>query len=135
MATRQQKPRLETLIVALPETAGSALCGLVDVLTSTGLVWQTLTRTEPVGLPFHVRIASMGTRTFRCGNGIPVSPNVSIRDNPPAGRPATVPAARQTAAAPGRRGSRHRALADETLPREPRRGWRRQAFARGGAHL
>ena len=82
MATRTPKPRLETLIVALPETAGSALYGLVDVLTSTGLVWQTLTRTEPVALPFHVRIASMGTRSFRCGNGIPVSPSVSIRDNP-----------------------------------------------------
>ena len=84
MAIRKAKPRLETLILALPETAGSALYGLVDVLTSTGLVWQTLTRAAPAALPFHVRIASIGTRSFRCGNGIPVSPDVSIRDNPPA---------------------------------------------------
>jgi len=84
MAGRVPKPRLETLILALPETAGSALYGLVDVLTSAGRVWQALTRTEPIALPFHVRIASMGTRSFRCGHGIPVSPAVSIRDNPPA---------------------------------------------------
>ena len=84
MAARKPKPRLETLVLALPETAGSALYGLVDVLTSTGSVWQTLTRTEVVALPFHVQIASMSTRAFRCGNGIPVSPGVSIRDNPPA---------------------------------------------------
>lgn len=84
MPTRKTKPPVETLILALPETAGSALYGLVDVLTSTGAVWQTLTRTEPVALPFHVRIVSTGTRAFRCGNGIPVSPSVSIRDNPPA---------------------------------------------------
>jgi len=82
MATRKPKPRLETLVLALPETAGSALYGLVDVLTSTGHAWQTLTRTEPVALPFHVRIASMSTRAFRCGNGIPVFPGVSVRDNP-----------------------------------------------------
>ena len=82
MATSKRKPRLETLILALPETAGSALYGLVEVLTSAGRVWQTLTRTEPVALPFDVRIASLGTRSFRCGSGIPVSPSVSIRDNP-----------------------------------------------------
>jgi len=84
MAARKPKPRLETLVLALPETAGSALYGLVDVLTSTGSVWQMLTRTEVIALPFHVQIASMSTRSFRCGNGIPVSPSVSIRDHPPA---------------------------------------------------
>lgn len=84
MTTGKPKPRLKTLILALPQTAGSALYGLLDVLTSTGRVWQTLTRTEPVAMPFDVRIVSTGRRSFRCGNGIPVSPSVSIRDNPPA---------------------------------------------------
>ena len=84
MATRRQKSELETLVLALPETAGSALYGLVDVLTSTGKIWQTLARTEIGPLPFHVQIASMSTRPFRCGNGIPVAPSVSIRDNPAA---------------------------------------------------
>ena len=38
---------LDIAIVAVPETAGSALYGMVDVLSVTGSVWQTLTRTEP----------------------------------------------------------------------------------------
>jgi transcriptional regulator GlxA family with amidase domain len=84
MARRNPKTRLETLVLALPETAGSALYGLVDVLTSTGSIWQTLARTDTVALPFHVRIASAGTRSFRCGNDIPVSPGVSIHERPPA---------------------------------------------------
>jgi transcriptional regulator GlxA family with amidase domain len=84
MARRNPGRPLETLVLALPETAGSALYGLVDVLTSTGRIWQALVRTEAVAPPFRVRIASMGTRSFRCGNGIPVSPDVSIRDDPPA---------------------------------------------------
>jgi transcriptional regulator GlxA family with amidase domain len=84
MAARKAKSPLETLLLALPETAGSALYGLVDVLTSTGSIWQSLTRTEVGDLPFHVRIASITARRFYCGNAIPVSPGVSIRDHPPA---------------------------------------------------
>ena len=72
MAAHKVKSRLETLVVALPETAGSALYGLVDVLTSTGGIWQSLTRAEVGAMPFHVRIASTSTRAFRCGNAIPV---------------------------------------------------------------
>jgi hypothetical protein len=33
---------LEAAIVAVPETAGSALYGMVDVLSVTGNMWQTL---------------------------------------------------------------------------------------------
>jgi transcriptional regulator GlxA family with amidase domain len=84
MASLKQKRPLETLVLALPQTAGSALYGLVDVLMTTGSIWQTLLRTEVGTLPFHVQIASMSTRAFRCGNGIPVSPSVAIRDNPAA---------------------------------------------------
>jgi transcriptional regulator GlxA family with amidase domain len=82
MAALKQKRPLETLVLALPETAGSALYGLVDVLMSTGNLWQTLARADADPLPFHVQIASMSTRSFRCGNGIPVSPSVAIHDNP-----------------------------------------------------
>ncbi len=77
MATNTRNRAIETLVLALPETAGAALYGLVDVLTSAGLVWAKMMRSEPASLPFNVRIASMGTRSFRCGNGIPVSPSVA----------------------------------------------------------
>jgi transcriptional regulator GlxA family with amidase domain len=84
MGTAKPKPPLETLVLALPQTAGSALYGLVDVLTTTGSIWQMLLRDEAQSQPFHVQIAALSTRGFRCGHGIPVSPAVSIRANPPA---------------------------------------------------
>jgi transcriptional regulator GlxA family with amidase domain len=71
---------LETAIVAIPETAGSALYGLVDVLSVTGNVWQTLTRTEPMPAPFRVRVVSLGRERFCCGNGVPVEPAAAIHD-------------------------------------------------------
>jgi transcriptional regulator GlxA family with amidase domain len=69
---------VETLIVAVPETAGSALYGMFDVLTVTGQVWQTLMRAELQSSPFRVRIVSPDGRPFHCGNGVPVQPDLSI---------------------------------------------------------
>ena len=69
---------LETAIVAVPETAGSALYGMVDVLSVTGSVWQTLTRTEPAPPPFRVRIVGVDCERFYCGNRIPVEPAAAI---------------------------------------------------------
>jgi transcriptional regulator GlxA family with amidase domain len=71
---------LETLIVALPETAGSALYGLVDVLSVTGVVWQTLMRADTPPAPFRVRIVGVSRDPFQCGNGIPVEPALGIED-------------------------------------------------------
>ncbi len=72
-----QKP-LETTIVAVPETAGSALYGMLDVLNVTGNVWQALTRTEPMRPPFRVQVIGVGRERFCCGNGIPVEPGAAI---------------------------------------------------------
>lgn len=86
MSTRNGRASgpIETLIVAVPETAGSALYGMVDVLMAAGSIWQTLVRSAQGASPFRVRIASASRRPFRCGNGIPVSPALSIRDDPAA---------------------------------------------------
>ena len=81
MPARRKTP-LDTLIVPVPETAGSALYGMVDVLMAAGNLWQTLVRSEPVAAPFRVRIVSPSARPFRCGNGVPVIPDVAVRDNP-----------------------------------------------------
>ena len=74
----------EVLILALPETAGSALYGMVDVLSATGNLWQTLVRSGDEGRRFRVRIVSPLEQPFTCGHGIPVSPQVSIADDPSA---------------------------------------------------
>ena len=69
---------LDTVIVAVPETAGSALYGMLDVLSVTGNVWQTLTREQPMPPPFRVRVMGVTREQFCCGNGIPVVPAAAV---------------------------------------------------------
>ncbi|MEE9158304.1 MAG: helix-turn-helix domain-containing protein [Gammaproteobacteria bacterium] len=75
---------VEVLIVAVSETAGSALYGMVDVLMAAGNIWQTLVRSESPQTLFWVRIVSPSGDSFECGNGIPVAPEFSIADDPKA---------------------------------------------------
>lgn len=76
---------IDVIVVAVPETAGSALYGMVDVLMAAGNIWQTLVRSEPIATPFRVRILSPTREPFVCGNGIPVSPALSLADDPSPG--------------------------------------------------
>jgi transcriptional regulator GlxA family with amidase domain len=73
---------VEALIVAVPETAGSALYGMFDVLAATGTLWNELTGAEAGRPLIRPRIASVSKTPFRCGNGIPVNPDLSIGDAP-----------------------------------------------------
>jgi transcriptional regulator GlxA family with amidase domain len=73
---------MDVLIVAVPETAGSALYGMLDVLLAAGNIWQTLVRTGSEQTLFRVRIVSHTAESFACGNGIPVAPDCSVADNP-----------------------------------------------------
>ena len=70
------------MILALPESAGSALYGMVDVLSSAGNLWQELVGTERAQKLIRPRIVSVDTDPFVCGNGIPVSPEQAISDDP-----------------------------------------------------
>lgn len=71
---------IEALILALPETAGSALYGMVDVLAATGTLWHELVGEEPGQRLIAPRIVSSKRRPFRCGNGIPVSPELTLAE-------------------------------------------------------
>jgi transcriptional regulator GlxA family with amidase domain len=81
---RPEIPPIEVIIVAVPETAGSALYGMVDVLLAAGNIWQTLVGSGPVDTFFRVRILSPTGRPFICGNGIPVAPELSVEQDPKA---------------------------------------------------
>jgi transcriptional regulator GlxA family with amidase domain len=72
------------IIIAVPETAGSALYGMVDVLLAAGNIWQTLVRSDVVETLFRVRILSNTDEPFICGNGIPVNPELSVAEDPQA---------------------------------------------------
>ena len=76
---------IEALIVAVPETAGSALYGMIDVLSATGNLWQAMVGSgEERGL-IRPRIVSTATEPFRCGNGVPVAPDLAVAADPVAG--------------------------------------------------
>ena len=80
---RPRKPP-SVLLLAVPETAGSALYGMLDVLLAAGNLWQALARTSPVRRLFDVKIVAPRHRAFACGNGIPVRPDVAIDSDPDA---------------------------------------------------
>ena len=71
---------VEALIVALPESAGSAIYGLVDVFASTGTLWRELVGDEPGRRLIRPKIVSLSRDPFQCGNGIPVSPELTIEE-------------------------------------------------------
>ena len=83
--TSIRKDPVDVMIVAVPETAGSALYGMLDVLLAAGNIWQSLARTGLEQTLFRVRIVSPIAESFTCGNGIPVVPDCSVADNPGAG--------------------------------------------------
>jgi transcriptional regulator GlxA family with amidase domain len=82
MTTSPEKAPVDVLIVAVPETSGSALYGMLDVLLAAGNIWQTLVREDSVQAPFRIRIVAPSATAFSCGNGIPVVPDCSVADNP-----------------------------------------------------
>ena len=82
MMDRAEPAAVEALIAALPETAGSALYGMVDVLAATGTLWRQLVGEEPAGSLIRPTIVAPSRDAFRCGNGIPVIPDVSIDEDP-----------------------------------------------------
>lgn len=80
MEEGRQEP-IDALIVAVPETAGSALYGMVDVLAATGNLWQELVGGDAPRRLIRPRIVSDRRQPFSCGNGIPVRPEGSVSDD------------------------------------------------------
>jgi len=83
MVSERQRP-VEALIIAVPETAGSTLYGMVDVFSAAGHVWQELVGTEQPRRLIRPRIVSTSTKPFRCANDIPIAPHLSIASDPKA---------------------------------------------------
>lgn len=81
---RARKTPLQALIVAVPETAGSALYGMYDVLAAAGNIWEDLTGEGERRQLIRPRIVSPSRKPFRCGNGIPVAPDLSVASDPKA---------------------------------------------------
>lgn len=78
--TNSDAEPIEALILALPESAGSAIYGLIDVFASTGTLWLALVGDEPTGRQIRPKVVSLSRDPFRCGNAIPVTPDLTIAD-------------------------------------------------------
>ena len=79
--THESEKLIRVLILALPETAGSALYGMIDVLKATGNIWQEMVCDDPPRQCFDVQIVSLTRTPFHCGHGIPVEPACTLADD------------------------------------------------------
>jgi transcriptional regulator GlxA family with amidase domain len=80
MTDTEAKP-VEVLILALPESAGSAIYGLIDVFACTGTLWLArLSGGESNGRPIRSKIVSLSRDPFQFRNGIPVTPDLAIAE-------------------------------------------------------
>jgi transcriptional regulator GlxA family with amidase domain len=82
MADAVAQATVTALVAAVPETAGSALYGLIDVLAATGNLWETLTGHGAECALISPKIVSPGKAPFKCGNAIPVFPDLDCNDDP-----------------------------------------------------
>ena len=73
---------VKVLLLAVPETAGSVLYGMLDVLSATGNIWQTLVRSDALPAQFKPQILTLNKKPFNCGNGIPIRSDVTVKENP-----------------------------------------------------
>lgn len=77
---RGDTPPIDAFIVCLPESAGSALYGMVDVLSATGTLWRGLAGLEPGSPLIRPRLVSTDRAPFSCGHGVPVRPELAIAE-------------------------------------------------------
>jgi transcriptional regulator GlxA family with amidase domain len=68
-------------LLALPESAGSALYGLFDILAMAGELWSIITGAPPPEPGFDVRVVGPSREPFRCWGGVPVAPDGCFADN------------------------------------------------------
>ena len=74
--------RTRVALLAAPETSGSILYGLYDVLLSAGATFEELTEGEIKTPLLDVRIVAAERGMFRCFGGVPVEPHATIDEVP-----------------------------------------------------
>jgi transcriptional regulator GlxA family with amidase domain len=72
--------RHSVALLALPESTPGTLFSLYEVLSLVGVTWMALTA-GAAGRPlFDVRIVASSRGTFRCGLGVPITPDASFEE-------------------------------------------------------
>ncbi|MEL6335692.1 MAG: helix-turn-helix domain-containing protein [Pseudomonadota bacterium] len=73
-----ERAPIDTQLLAIPESAGSALYGMLDVLRTCGMSWRELAGNDRGPQAMQVRIVAQTDEPFRCGYGIPIEPHLAI---------------------------------------------------------
>ena len=75
---------LDAHLLALPESAGASLYGMLDVLATTGTLWREFAGLDQGPALIRPHLVSLTNDRFTLRHGIPVQPDLTIAD---AGRP------------------------------------------------
>lgn len=74
------QPPVDIAILAFPEVTASVVFGMYDLFLSAGRDWGKLVEGRPGASLMRPRIVSAHPATFAAGNGIPITPEVSLDD-------------------------------------------------------
>jgi transcriptional regulator GlxA family with amidase domain len=78
----ERREPLDALLVAVPEATGSALYGMLDVLSAAGIVWPALVGDGPETPLIRPRILAPDPGPLTCMNRIPVVPDLDLGEDP-----------------------------------------------------
>jgi len=67
-------------ILALPESSGAVLYGLLEVLSGFSEAWAQITGEKEHPAVFDVKVISLSKKAFTCVAGVPVVPHASLTD-------------------------------------------------------
>ena len=73
-----QRRRVKIDILAAPDSVGSVIYGLYDVLSMPGMAWSRIVTGEPAEPLADIRIVASGKKPFACRGGVPIRPHASI---------------------------------------------------------
>ena len=71
---------IDVYLLALPESAGSPLYGMIEVLASTGPSWRELSGLDRGPTLIRTHIVGLTRERFTLTHGIPVQPDLAIGD-------------------------------------------------------
>jgi transcriptional regulator GlxA family with amidase domain len=76
------KEKLVVAVLAVPESTGSTLYGMVEILASAGRDWRLIAEGQPGESTFKPLVVSATGRSFRTPGGLAVEPQASFADLP-----------------------------------------------------
>ncbi|MEM6461776.1 MAG: helix-turn-helix domain-containing protein [Pseudomonadota bacterium] len=79
--TMSNQKQIEVQLLAIPETSGSALYGMVDVLATSGRLWREIGGLDGGPELMQPKIVAPDTKPFRCGYGVPVMADLTTDDS------------------------------------------------------